>query len=137
MAQIVVRPFVGGLKGAQVRLTVQARAAGLCAYVGLNAAMQRQAFGRLLDPDKDRLAMLLDDSPGRRHLLGLTLSRGEGALPVRRFTHGSVRVACLPWFAPRKGACTLPLVAVREAGVVCELPEWAQPPAGRGREAGA
>lgn len=102
--------------------------------LGITAAAQIELLGRLVDPNKDAISLIVTNDPGRNHLMGIRIvSAGDAAgIPVSGGPHGSVGMKLGPWRAtgPGKRPPVSLIVINRQVeggGISVKLPDWARP----------
>lgn len=103
-------------------------------YIRLSLTIDacKHMVGRVLDPEKDQIAIRLNTDPGKTHLIGLTLAKADDpdGIPLSAGTRGGVYCKLQPWRQVPKGklpARGLQIVGGSDGAVMLKLPDWARP----------
>ena len=131
MAKVNVAAFAASGKSG-VTLALSEAKAGQFFRLGLTEAAQVEFFGGPLNTETDALEILLDDEPGKVHVMGLQLAAigDPSALPLGGGIKGAVALKLSPWcqVAPGKRPAASLAVLTRQPGklVTLRLPDWAR-----------
>lgn len=133
MAKIDIQAFEATSTGSGFRIAYVTTAAGQFIRLSISKAAQLRSFGTLLDPEKHRLLLSLDDAPELRKFAELTLVEPRQARAIALHGAGfeSVVLKLVPWVRPEAQKIKPQEMRVEslEHGklVKLSLPLWAQP----------
>lgn len=118
--------------GSGITLALRDMKAGQCIVLSITKAAQEAQFGKLLETG-DHLIVVLDNDPGKVHLMGLQLAAG----PTKTSTavsvsaaHGLATLKFAPWVrvaAGKRPPKAMPVMMQGDGKIMVKLPEWARP----------
>ncbi len=134
MALLKVEAFSAGSSKSGVSLSQGTVRDNVYFRLGLTRAAQLEFFGKVFDPDKDQVALVLTNEANLKHLVGIHLCAPDAAdgLQISGGVNGSVGLCLRPWCTTSPGkrpAVTLEVVnrKVSANTVSFKLPNWARP----------
>ena len=106
--------------------------------IGLTEFAQKDLFGRVIDPEKEALKLVVNNDPKTRHLMGIGIVSRDDPAAIRLVAGVRASVSCKvqPWNGSggKRPSVSLEVVNrhVGEDLVSVKLPEFAKPPAAQG-----